>query len=121
MGCAETGRDLPLELVGIDRDDVLRTRDFRALNGIHADPADADHDDGVTDPVPAATEPEPNPVVTPQDTSDAASSGIQSLILTNERSEATTYSEKVPTCIMAIRSSSPRWRRRVPSVVMSLL
>jgi hypothetical protein len=43
--------------------------------------------------VSAATEPDPKPVVTPHDTSDAASSGVQSWILTSERSEATTYSE----------------------------
>src|SRR5882757_7516128 len=68
--------------------------------------------------VPAQTLPDPKPVVTPQDTRDAASSGIQSCTLMNDRSEATTYSEKVPTCIKAIRSWSPRWRRGVPSVIM---
>src|SRR5205814_6294416 len=53
--------------------------------------------------VPALTVADPKPVVAPQDTSDAASSGIQSWTLINDLSEATAYSENVPTCIIAIK------------------
>jgi len=58
--------------------------------------------------VPTPTVAEPQPVVTPQDTSEAASNGIDASILITECSDNTAYSANVPSCAMAIRSSSRR-------------
>src|SRR5690348_13930884 len=66
--------------------------------------------------VPTPTVPEPHPVVTPQDTSDAASSGIDSSSLITHSSGRTEYSANVPSWHMAVKSSSPTWRRRAPSM-----
>ena len=58
--------------------------------------------------VPTPTVADPHPVVTPQDTSEAASNGIESSILITDSSARTAYSAKVPSCVIAVRSSSPR-------------
>jgi len=34
--------------------------------------------------------------------------------------DTTTYSEKVPSWVVATRASSPRWRRGIPSVIIPL-
>ena len=62
--------------------------------------------------VPTPTVPEPQPVVTPHDTSEAASKGIDSSILITDSSARTAYSAKVPSCVIAVRSSLPTWRPR---------
>ena len=46
--------------------------------------------------VPTPTVPEPHPVVTPHDTREAASKGIDSSILMTDSSARTAYSAKVP-------------------------
>src|ERR1700730_6706996 len=48
--------------------------------------------------VPADTVAEPQPVLQPHDTSEAAWNGIASSILMTDRSESTAYSAKVPSC-----------------------
>ena len=48
------------------------------------------------------------PVETPHDTSDAAWNGIDSSMRTTESSATTAYSAKVPSCVMAVSSLSPR-------------
>ena len=70
--------------------------------------------------VPTPTVAEPQPVVTPHDTSEAASNGIDSSILMTDSSARTAYSANVPSCVIAVRSSPPTWRRDVPSVTMFL-
>src|SRR4029077_11231229 len=70
--------------------------------------------------VPTPTVPEPQPVVTPHDTSEAASKGIKSSILITDSSASTAYSANVPSCVIAVRSSPSTRRLHVPSVVISL-
>src|ERR1700751_5364609 len=58
---------------------------------------------------------EQNPVVTPQLTSAASSNGTSSSIFTQDHSDSTGYWANEPTTHIPPRSSSPSWKRKVPS------
>src|SRR3954464_5798575 len=58
--------------------------------------------------VPTPTVPEPQPVVTPQDTSEGEYNGIDSSILMTDSAASTAYSAKVPSNVIDIRSASSR-------------
>src|SRR4051812_33737851 len=64
---------------------------------------------------PAAYTAEPQPVGTPQPTRLATVQGMSSAIGTTAHSDTTAYWENVPSEQKPPRSSSPRWKRKVPS------
>ena len=64
---------------------------------------------------PAAYTAEPQPVGTPQPTSEAISYGMSSASLMQAHSDTTAYCEKVPSAQKPPTSSSSVWKRHVPS------
>ena len=71
----ELHRLLPLELDRVDGDDVLGAGEAGALDRVRADAAGAEHDDGVAGCTSALFTAEPHPVITPQPSRHARSSG----------------------------------------------
>jgi hypothetical protein len=76
----------------IDGEDALRAGDRRALDGVQADPAAAEHGDAGTRLDARSVEHRADPVVTAQPTSAARSSGIFGSIFTTLSTDSVAYS-----------------------------
>ena len=85
MRGADALRHLQLGVEHVDRDDLPRAADPRALHDRQPDAAAAEHRDGLARPAsPELRSAAPTPVSTPQPTSAARSSGDSGSIRTSE-------------------------------------